>query len=104
MNVFPLWCLLFLPAGIASLHFGKLHGHSLSVRNWDDPLVGLDSLISSQQLRNLNKVRWDYIKERVDSEMKICLLKKGILVIVPIKFISFRFFCFSDLDVRVTVR
>ena len=35
------------------------------------------------------------LKERVHSEMKISLVKKGILVIVPIRFISFRLFYFS---------
>ena len=34
------------------------------------------------------------IKERVPSEMKIYLIKKGILVNVPIWFISFRLFYF----------
>ena len=35
------------------------------------------------------------VRERVHSEMKISLIKKGILVIVPIRFISFRLFYFS---------
>ena len=37
----------------------------------------------------------DVFKERVHSEMKISLIKKGILVTVPIRFISFRLFYFS---------
>ena len=35
------------------------------------------------------------IKERVHSEMKISQIQKGILVIVPIRFLSFRLFYLS---------
>ena len=42
---------------------------------------------------------WEWLeqplKERVHSEMKISLIKKGILVTVPIRLISFRLFYFS---------
>ena len=39
---------------------------------------------------------WNTIKGRVHSEMKISLIKKSILVIVPISSISFRLFYLSE--------
>merc|ERR1712013_669510 len=50
-----LWCLLFLPVCVPRLHIGNFLGTSLSVRNWDDDLVGLDSLIINQKLKKWNK-------------------------------------------------
>merc|ERR1712013_807677 len=50
-----LWCLLLLPVCVPRLHIGNVLGSSLSVRNWDDDLVGLDSLIINQKLKKWNK-------------------------------------------------
>ena len=41
------------------------------------------------------RIKASDIKERVHSEMKISLIKKGIFVTVPIRVISFRLFYFS---------
>ena len=47
----------------------------------------LNFLCSSQDEKNC-----PFLKERVHSEMKISLIIKGILMTVPIRFISFRLF------------
>merc|ERR1712142_1355933 len=69
-----LYCLLVLSA-CSALHVGKFLSPSLSVRNWDDSLVGMDSLIITNQIRKWRKgVRSK--EEKVKDQKKHEMLKR----------------------------
>ena len=55
-------------------------------------LLNADNFNNFQTLKHELCTLCAWLKERVHSEMKISLFEKGILVTVPIRFISFRLF------------